>query len=277
MDGLFDNLYCGEGDVLIFKVDIEQFVNLGLIEKLKYGLCYDKCIVEDYDYLGVGGNVVMLLIEFDDGFIYINSDFFDGCVNFLGIWVVVNVKYIVQNCQEICVLYGYDDVIDQVLGINFEIEEVFKEVYVEVDFVMEVGGKIFDGQFGVCVERVDCEMIFYDGDFVLEGEGLSILVLLSFVVCYYLVDDIIICFVYIEIVCCLDFVVFNLMIFYGFNLIGFELKMVGQGNLDLGLVELINFDFFLEWYFLLQSLVYVVWFQCDIKGFVFDFKCKVIL
>ena len=276
-DGLFDNSYRGEGDALTFKVDTEQFVNLGPIEKLKYGLRYDKRTAEDYDYLGAGGNVAMSLTEFDDGFTYINSDFFDGRANFPGTWAAVNAKYIAQNRQEIRALHGYDDVTDQAPGINFEIEEVSKEAYVEADFAMEVGGKILDGQFGVRVERADREMTFYDGDLVSEGEGSSTSVLPSFVVRYHLADDIITRFAYTETVRRPDFAALNPTISYGSNLTGLELKTAGQGNPDLGPVESTNLDISVEWYFSPQSSVYAAWFQRDIEGFVFDSKRKVTL
>ena len=276
-DGLYDNSYRGEGDALTFKVDTEQFVNLGPIEKLKYGLRYDKRTAEDYDYLGAGGNVAMSLTEFDDGFTYINSDFFDGRANFPGTWAAVNAKYIAQNRQDIRALHGYDDVTDQAPGINFEIEEVSKEAYVEADFAMEVGGKILDGQFGVRVEKADREMTFYDGDLVSEGEGSSTSVLPSFVVRYHLADDIITRFAYTETVRRPDFAALNPTISYGSNLTGLELKTAGQGNPDLGPVESTNLDISVEWYFSPQSSVYAAWFQRDIEGFVFDSKRKVTL
>ena len=278
-DGLYDNSYRGEGDALTFKVDAEQFVSFGPIEKIKYGLRYDKRTAEDYDYLGPGGNEGLSLADLPDGFTYINSDFFDGRANFPNSWAAVDAKYLMANRQEIRALHGYDDVTDQTPTINFDIEEVSTEAYVEADFMTELGGKTLDGQIGVRVERAERDMAFFDaeGNLTGSGEGSSTSVLPSFVVRYHLADDLLARFAYTETVRRPDFAALNPTINYGSNLTGLELKTSTQGNPDLGPVESVNLDLSLEWYFSPQSSVYAAWFQRDIEGFVFDSKRKVTL
>ncbi|MBR9793447.1 MAG: TonB-dependent receptor [Gammaproteobacteria bacterium] len=278
-DGLFDNSYRGEGDALTFKVDAEQFVSFGPIEKIKYGLRYDKRTAEDYDYLGPGGNEGLSLADLPDGFTYINSDFFDGRANFPNSWAAVNAKYLMANRQDIRALHGYDDVTDQTPTINFDIEEVSTEAYIEADFMTELGGKTLDGQIGVRVERAERDMAFFDaeGNLSGSGEGSSTSVLPSFVVRYHLADDLLARFAYTETVRRPGFAALNPTINYGSNLTGLELKTSTQGNPDLGPVESVNLDLSLEWYFSPQSSVYAAWFQRDIEGFVFDSKRKVTL
>ena len=278
-DGLYDNSYRGEGDALTFKVDAEQFVSFGPIEKIKYGLRYDKRTAEDYDYLGPGGNEGLSLADLPDGFTYINSDFFDGRANFPNSWAAVDAKYLMANRQDIRALHGYDDVTDQTPTINFDIEEVSTEAYVEADFMTELGGKTLDGQIGVRVERAERDMAFFDaeGNLTGSGEGSSTSVLPSFVVRYHLADDLLARFAYTETVRRPDFAALNPTINYGSNLTGLELKTSTQGNPDLGPVESVNLDLSLEWYFSPQSSVYAAWFQRDIEGFVFDSKRKVTL
>ena len=278
-DGLYDNSYRGEGDALTFKVDAEQFVSFGPIEKIKYGLRYDKRTAEDYDYLGPGGNEGLSLADLPDGFTYINSDFFDGRANFPNSWAAVDAKYLMANRQDIRALHGYDDVTDQTPTINFDIEEVSTEAYIEADFMTELGGKTLDGQIGVRVERAERDMAFFDaeGNLTGSGEGSSTSVLPSFVVRYHLADDLLARFAYTETVRRPDFAALNPTINYGSNLTGLELKTSTQGNPDLGPVESVNLDLSLEWYFSPQSSVYAAWFQRDIEGFVFDSKRKVTL
>lgn len=278
-DGMYDNNYRGKGDALTFKVDAEQFVSLGPIEKIKYGLRYDKRTAEDYDYLGPGGNIKAPLTSMPDGFAFINSNFFDGRANFPDSWAAVDAKYIAANRQDIRALHGYEDVSDQAPTINFDIEEVSTEAYVEADFMTEIGGKTVDGQIGVRVERAERDMAFFDagGNLTGSGEGSSTAVLPSFVVRYHIADDLLARFAYTETVRRPDFAALNPTINYGSNLTGLDLKTSTQGNPDLGPVESVNLDLSLEWYFAPQSSVYAAWFQRDIKGFVFDSKRKVLL
>ena len=278
-DGLYDNSYRGEGDALTFKIDAEQFVSFGPIEKIKYGLRYDKRTAEDYDYLGPGGNEGLSLDGLPDGFTFTNSDFFDGRANFPNSWAAVNAKYLMANRQDIRALHGYDDVTDQTPTINFDIEEVSTEAYIEADFMTELGGKTLDGQIGVRIERAERDMAFFDaeGNLTGSGEGSSTSVLPSFVVRYHLADDLLARFAYTETVRRPDFAALNPTINYGSNLTGLELKTSTQGNPDLGPVESVNLDLSLEWYFSPQSSVYAAWFQRDIEGFVFDSKRKVTL
>lgn len=278
-DGLFDNSYLGKGDALTFKVDTEQFVSWGPIEKLKYGLRYDKRTADDFDYLGPGGNIARSLTEFEDGFTYINSNFFDGRADFPASWAAVNAKYIAQNRQDIRALHGYEDVTDQAPTINFTTEEVSKEAYIEADFSTQIGGKTLDGQVGVRIEKADRDLIFYDVEGVESGRGSgsTTSVLPSMVVRYHLADDLIARVAYTETVRRPDFAALNPTINYGSNLTGLDLKTATQGNPDLGPVESTNLDISVEWYFSPQSSVYAAWFQRDIEGFVFDSKRKVTL
>jgi len=270
-DQLYDNNYLGEGDALTFKIDAEQYVNWGFIEKIGYGIRYDRRTAQDYDYAGTGGNIATILSELPEGLTFINKDFFDGNANFPDSWASIDARYIANNRQDIRALHGYEDVTDQTPELNFDIEEVSQEAYVEADFSTQVGGKTVDGQIGVRVESADRDMLFAGT----SGEGSSTSVLPSLVVRYHLMDDLLARFAYTETVRRPGFASLNPTINYGSNLTGLDLKSAGQGNPDLGPVESTNFDLSLEWYFAPQSSVYAAWFKRDIEGFVFDQRRRV--
>lgn len=273
---LYDNNYKGKGDALTFTLDVDQFVEFGPIEKVRYGIRWDRRTADDFDHAGGAGAARLSLADLDPGLTFVNKDFFDGRADFPSSWAAVDAKYIEQHREEIRALHDYEDVTDQAPAINFSIEEVSKEAYVEADFATQVGGKTVDGQIGVRVEKADRSMDFYDNDGSLtSGDGGSTSVLPSFVVRYHLADDLLARFAYTETVRRPSFSALNPTINYGSNLSGLDLKSAGQGNPNLGPVESTNLDFSLEWYFAPQSSVYAAWFQRDIKGFVFDSKRKV--
>lgn len=115
-------------------------------------------------------------------------------------------------------------------------------IYVQVNFFIEIGDMLLDGEVGVCVVKLEFEL---NGNSIIDGVVMLIMVDISLMqvllvvnMCLQVVDEVFFCVVYGKIINCLNFVDLNLSVIYFLFL---EIGMLGYGNggnLELDVVEL---------------------------------------
>lgn len=153
---------------------------------------------------------------------YINFNFGVDILDVLCFWIELNVYYICDYIDQWCQLYYLVDVNFMMMDLLylqkiFDVDEKMINFFVMVDIDNELFGYYLCGNFGLCYVNVKIGMIFYSVDVIIKVvmfKGVSKLVnkfLFSLILCYDLVKDVLLCFNYGEMLCCLNFGDLNLV------------------------------------------------------------------
>jgi iron complex outermembrane receptor protein len=160
----------------------------------------------------------------------------------------------------------------RILAQTFEVTETTTALYAQADFETELGGRLFDGQFGLRYVDVDTDMAFA-GNAASTGASK---VLPSLMLRYNLTDDLLARFSYGETLRRPGFAQLNPTINYVRDVTNIGYGTATGGNPELKPTESKNFDLSLEWYFAEGSTLYATAFKREIEGFVVDFRRRVI-
>jgi iron complex outermembrane receptor protein len=282
MAQLYDQAYSRGGDALTFTLDADYMLNKSIITNISFGGRYDKRKASEAQLLqdtGLcnSGTAACQLASYE-GLLNVNNGFFDGESDVPTSWLSANGYYIRDNADMFRTIYNTETgsslaVGDQrILAQTFEVTETTTALYAQADFETELGGRLFDGQFGLRYVDVDTDMAFA-GNAASTGASK---VLPSLMLRYNLTDDLLARFSYGETLRRPGFAQLNPTINYVRDVTNIGYGTATGGNPELKPTESKNFDLSLEWYFAEGSTLYATAFKREIEGFVVDFRRRVI-
>ncbi|MBO9715269.1 MAG: TonB-dependent receptor, partial [Pseudoxanthomonas sp.] len=275
MAQFYDNADYQKGDATTFTFDGDYAANWGILEKFSFGVRYDDRGASEGRRVAEAGGCDRTLpacqLTGTDGLLSFNSDFFDGRADVPGSWVVPNGHYIRANADFYRELYGLPTSDQLVMTKNFEVDEATSAAYLQANFATELGGRTFDGQFGVRYVNVDTDMQFGDGSATASASKL----LPSLMLRYGFTDNLMMRLAYGETLRRPGFAQLNPNIIYVADVTNIGYGTATGGNPNLRPVESKNYDLSLEWYFSPGSAVYGTLFRRDIEGLISDFRRRV--
>ncbi|MGP9800132.1 TonB-dependent receptor [Rheinheimera sp. NSM] len=282
MAQLYDQAYSREGDAITFTLDADYMLHNSIITNISFGGRYDKRKASEAQLLqdtGLcnSGTAACQLASYE-GLLNVNRGFFDGESDVPDSWLSANGYYIRDNADMFRTIYNTETgsslaVGEQrILAQTFEVTESTTALYAQANFETELGGRLFDGQFGLRYVDVDTDMAFA-GNTASTGTSK---VLPSLMLRYNLTDDLLARFSYGETLRRPAFAQLNPTINYVRDVTNIGYGTASGGNPELEPTESKNFDLSLEWYFAEGSTLYATAFKRDIEGFVVDFRRRVI-
>lgn len=275
---MWDNGSEREGSAFTWTLDGEYvFEDMGWLQNVKFGINIDnrKAYESSRGQDGfLGGNLADHIADgtFGEDLLMTTTGFFSKeDNNFNDSWIVADADYLFGNTADVRSTYGLEA---QALYKNFEIDEKQTSIYIMTDFSTEIGGRPFDGQFGVRYVEADTDMTFNkkaDDSTSYDDASVSS-VLPSLAVRYGITDDINLRFSYGETIRRPGFADLNSNITYFEDVTNIGYGTGAGGNPDLKPTESKNIDIAAEWYFADSSSVYGTIFKREIEGFVVPFR-----
>jgi TonB-dependent receptor len=275
MAQLYDNANYAKGDAITFTFDGDFAADWGPWHKLSFGLRYDDRSASEGQRVGPDNACNRALpdcsLTANQGLLSINHGFFDGRSNVPTSWVVPNGYYIRSNADFYRQLYGRPTSDQLTMTENFNVNEVNTALYLQGDFATELGGRNFDGQFGLRYVNVNTDMRFGEGSASASASKL----LPSLMLRYSLTPDLMLRLAYGQTLRRPGFAQLNPNINYVADVTNIGYGTAGGGNPNLKPTESKNYDLSLEWYFSEGSAIYGTLFRRDIEGMVTDFRRRV--
>ncbi len=270
---LYDNANKNKGDAVTFTTDATYNTDLGIFNKINFGVRVDKRTASEAFSRQEGFNSAVPITA---QMTYINNGFFDGNADVPTTWAVANGYYLRSHADEMRATYNLKKL---ALDESFNIEELTTSAYVTTHYETEVAGRTLDGEIGLRYTGSDTDMEFTDTasptkDVYADSADTS-KVLPSLSVRYALTDDLFARFAYTETLRRPNFSALNSQIIYNESVTGGKLGSASGGNPDLKPTESKNYDISLEWYFADASSLYGTLFKREVDGFVIDFRRQV--
>ena len=274
---LFDSGTRGTGDAFTATLDGDYRWDEGFLRRIKAGFRYDDRSAANYVRdQGAGALTGRTLDTLGDDEAFTNSDFFDGRADVPMSWVTADPRN--MDKDEIRQLYGalYPDAnlllsdqlaFSQVFGIN----EKNLAAYVMADGQVSIFGRPLKMQAGVRFVAIDTDYDYYDRQNQFSQTKVSTgssRWLPSFTLRYEITDNLRLRFNYGETLRRPAFGNLNpnRVLTGDLSRIGFGTGTSGTANL--GATHAKNFDLALEWYFGVNSAIYVTGFRREIEGLV---------
>ncbi len=273
---LYDNANKNSGDATTFTTDASYDADWGIFKTVNFGLRYDqRGASEAASSQDAYNNTIDLSAT--PGLVSINSGFFDGRSDVPTTWAAANGYYIRSHASDFRTTYGLTQ---QDLFTNFEIDETSTALYVTSKYETELAGRGLDGEIGLRYSGSDTDMTFYEKTDtevpnVSTANSSTSKVLPSLNVRYHLTDDLDARFAYTETLRRPNFNQLNSFTQYFEDVTNIGYGTAAGGNPDLKPTESKNYDLSLEWYFAPGSSLYGTLFKRDVKGFVIDFRRRV--
>lgn len=279
---LYDNALQRKGDAVTFTLDGDYAIDSGFITTVNFGLRYDDREASEAQRTQDAPGLGVSLADHPE-LVSINHGFFDGRSNVPTSWAVADGYYIRDHADEIRNIYRNSVAPDLAVGSdlvlveNFTVNEATSSVYLQAEFATEIGGRTFDGQFGVRYVSVETDMDFTDlNTLVTSSASASASKLLpSLMLRYSITDDLRLRFAYGETLRRPTFAQLNPNINYVEDVTNIGYGTATGGNPDLEPTESKNYDLSLEWYFAESSAIYATLFRREIEGFVVSFPRRV--
>ncbi|WP_039915095.1 TonB-dependent receptor [Cellvibrio mixtus] len=270
---LYDNANKNKGDAVTFTTDAAYNTDLGIFNKINFGVRIDKRTASEAFSRQEGFNSALPITA---QMTYINDGFFDGEANVPTTWAVANGYYLRSHADEMRATYNLKKL---ALDESFNIEELTTSAYVTTQYETEVAGRTLDGEIGLRYTGSETDMEFTDTvsptkDIYADSADTS-KVLPSLSLRYALTDDLFARFAYTETLRRPNFSALNSQIIYNESVTGSKLGSASGGNPDLKPTESKNYDISLEWYFADASSLYGTLFKREVDGFVIDFRRQV--
>lgn len=256
-----------------------------IFKKLQAGIRYDKRSASEKQPTPI--NDLFLGQPFsnqDEGYYWINNNFFSGRAAVPSSWVVPNGYYIRDHLDETLGLYNAEFPTPYKA---FEVEETNFAAYAQLDMEANIAGRPLFVQGGVRYVKLDTDLEFWDlndPNFLVDRDLVETTAsakneewLPSVTVRYEPFEDFIIRFNYGQTLRRPNFVDLN----PNFSLTD-DLTMVGYGtgsggNPNLDATKAKNLDLAFEWYFAPESALYVTLFKRDIQGLVVTLRNRITL
>lgn len=278
MTNFFDNSGRDEGKATSFTIDGDYESNWGIFTTISAGLRYDdrSAISRSRDQSGGACSNDGAACELDDiaGLVSIGAPgFFDGEAYMPNHWLAADGNFLVDNADFMRGLYGLQlggsDFLD---SRTFDVTEKTTAVYLQTDYLIEIGNSQLDGQIGVRVVSSESDLSFNENEASKVNQSTSqTTVLPSFVARYSFTDDLMMRLTYGKTIRNPGFGDLNptLTLTPPADFTNAEFGFASGGNPDLKPVESTNLDLSLEYYFAESSSIYGVLFSRDVEGFVF--------
>lgn len=282
MAQLYDQAFSRGGDALTFTADADYTLNKSIFTNISFGGRYDKRKASEAQLLqdtGLcnSGTAACQLASYE-GLLNVNNGFFDGESDVPASWLSTNGYYIRDNADMFRNIYNAETgsnlaIGDQrVLAQTFGVTETTTALYAQANFETELGGRLFDGQFGLRYVDVETDMTFAGNTASTSASK----VLPSLMLRYNLTDDLLARFSYGETLRRPDFAQLNPTINYVRDVTNIGYGTATGGNPELEPTESKNYDLSLEWYFAEGSTLYGTAFKREIEGFVVGFRRRVL-
>ena len=272
---LYDNANYAKGDATTFTFDGDYQAGWGFIDRLSFGVRYDDRSASEgqrtADADGCDRALPACSFPGNPGLAWTNSGFFDGRADVPDAWIVPNGHYIRANADAFRQLYGLETSDQLQLVENFNVQEKTSAAYLQADFATELGGRTFDGQFGVRYVNVETDMVFGPG----RASASASKLLPSLMLRYHFTDELLMRLAYGQTLRRPGFAQLNPNITYVEDVTNIGYGTATGGNPNLRPTESKNYDLSLEWYFAPGSAVYGTVFRRDIEGMVSDFRRRV--
>jgi len=275
MAEFYDNADRSKGDALTWTLDGTYWADWGPVQTLGFGVRYDDRSASESqrraDAAPCDRNLADCLLTTNSGLLAINRGFFDGRTDVPSSWVTPNGYHIRANQDLYRELYGLETSDQLRLEENFKVNEETVALYLQSDFVLELGEKVLDGQVGLRYVNVETDMRFGEGSASASASKL----LPSLMLRYSFTPELMLRLAYGQTLRRPNFAQLNPNIIYVMDNTNIGYGTATGGNPGLRPTESKNYDLSLEWYFSGGNAIYGTVFRREIEGMVSSFRRRV--
>lgn len=276
---LYDNGLLNEGHSISWTGDADWRVDMGWINKIKFGLRYDDRTADSYNFSTGGANCQSISTCDPTGAQFpglwgVTAGHFDNQARVLTDWAIPTQNGLLKNKAAIREAWAYPAG-GAPFTHTFNIDEKKTEGFVQADFSTDTNSGFVDGRFGFRFVDQSTDMNFPDpinAGSRLKAENSNTALLPSLMVRWGMTDDLLSRFSYTEVFELPTFVQLNPYIDYFPDVTNIGYGTATGGNKDLKPIESKNIDISLEWYFAEGSVLYGTWFRRDITNDISSFR-----